>query len=144
MEVCLQGRVIIKKNNSWLKITCSVKRSASIWIGWYMSDKPLQKSNLYTLDSIQLIWELKEEKSEKENRGRKSGRSESKRKGGNIRGTEKPHDIGMEIPGLYCKKLANQIWGFEDSTYWDASEKLSILGTLFKPLYFQDLVSYSS
>ena len=65
----------------------------------------------------------------------------SKRKGGNIRGTEKPHDIDMEIPdhGLYCKKQANQIWGFEDLriwgfedfTYWDASEKLSILGTLF-------------
>ena len=79
-----------------------------------MSDKPLQKTNLYTLDSTKLIWELKEEKSEKENRGKECGRSESKRKGGNIKGTEKPHDIGMEIPdhGLYCKKLANQIWGF--------------------------------
>lgn len=99
-----------------------------------MSDKPLQKYKFIHLGlSIQLIWELKEEKSEKENTGKECGRSESKRKGGNIRGTEKPHDIGMEIPdhGLYCKKLANQIWGFEDSTYWDASEKLSILGTLF-------------
>ena len=35
-----------------------------------MSDKPLQKTNLYTLDSTKLIWELKEEKSEKENRGK--------------------------------------------------------------------------
>ena len=44
-----------KKNNSWLKITCSVKRSASIWMGWYMSDKPLQKNKfihlgLYSID----------------------------------------------------------------------------------------------
>ena len=57
----------------------------------------------------------------------------AKEKEATLRGTEKPHDIGMEIPdhGLYCKKLANQIWRFENSTYWDASEKLSILGTLF-------------
>lgn len=35
----------------------------------------------------------------------------AKEKEATLRGTEKPHDIGMEIPdhGLYCKKLANQI-----------------------------------
>lgn len=98
-----------------------------------MSDKPLQKTNLYTLDSIQLIWELKEEKIRKREQGKGMWEEWKQKKGGNRGGAEKPHDIGMEIPdhSLYCKKLANQIWGFEGSTHWDASEKLSILGTLF-------------
>lgn len=117
MEVCLQGRVVIKKKTIHdLKLPVVLKGlQVSEWGGTCLINH-CKKTNLYTLDSIQLIWELKEEKSEKENRGKECGRSESKRKGGNIRGTEKPHDIGMEIPdhGLYCKKQANQIWGFED------------------------------